>query len=98
MATRSVGQAERRPDDRREAFAVEVSTPYGPALSATWGGNIEELIEGARGLLHAACAVLEEDRERFTGRGWAGLYMAQLCVTLLATAAARITREEVRHG
>lgn len=33
MATRSVGQAERRPDERREAFQVQVSTPFGPAPS-----------------------------------------------------------------
>lgn len=96
MATRSVGQAERRPDDRREAFPVKVSTPFGPDLSVTWGGDLDEMIEGAHGLLDAACAALEEDRESFTGRGWAGLYMAQLCLALLET----LTRVkwEQRHG
>lgn len=98
MATRSVGQAERRPDDRREAFPVKVSTPFGPDLSVAWGGNLEEMIEGAHGLLDAACAALEEDRERFSGQGWAGLYLAQLCLTLLTTAATIRVRDEVRHG
>jgi hypothetical protein len=75
---------------------VEVSTPFGPDLSATWGGSLEEMIEGAHALLDVACAALEEDRERFTGRGWAGLYMAQLCLALLETLT-RATWEQ-RHG